>query len=248
MDLLQIAPNLYIDEQNSSFGNYNHNIIYDLLNSIVSEFAKCLEIEISLTTQCIIEYHPSLPMCCNTGILRTIFLNTKEDYWCQWIYQFSHEYCHHLINGNMLGEMKGLVWFEESICELASLYHLYCCHQRWNTSSNLLKTLYAPNIQDYLNDLLSMYPQLVSDTHHPGFLYDWLPILEQPILHRDYYNALAVRMYPLFVENPHLWKIILYLGDVCCWHSLEELFDHLSRQADDSYSDSLDHLKSLLLS
>ena len=63
-------------------------------------------------------------MCSNIGNDRIIYLHTRGDFWCQWIYQFAHEYCHHIINGTMTGELSGLMWFEESVCELASMYNL----------------------------------------------------------------------------------------------------------------------------
>ena len=53
-------------------------------------------------------------------------------------------------------------------------------------------------------------------------------------------------MLPLFLENTHLWKIILHFGDMRSWNSLEELFAYLRETADDSYSVSLDKLYNLL--
>ena len=41
--------------------------------------------------------------------------------------------------------------------------------------------------------------------------------------------------------------MILHIGDSRQWNSLEELFVHLERNADDSYSDSLIQLKNLLI-
>lgn len=55
-------------------------------------------------------------------------------------------------------------------------------------------------------------------------------------------------MFPLFVEHPYLWKIILHFGNTRQWRTLDELFAHLHSQADDSYALPLQKLNTLLLS
>ena len=54
-------------------------------------------------------------------------------------------------------------------------------------------------------------------------------------------------MFPLFVEHPYLWKIILHFGNTRQWRTLDELFAHLHSQADDSYALPLQKLNTLLL-
>lgn len=56
--------------------------------------------------------------------------------------------------------------------------------------------------------------------------------------HRDLYNAIAVLLFPLFLENPHLWKLIMHIGDIRVWQSLEDLLNHLQLKADDTYLES----------
>ena len=91
-----------------------------------------------------------MPLCVQKGGgEHIIFLNAKENYWCQWVYQFAHEYCHHLIDGTLTGEWSNLLWFEETICELSSLYNLnkmidYC------TTNGLPG--YSPSVQVYLDN------------------------------------------------------------------------------------------------
>ena len=46
-------------------------------------------------------------------------------------------------------------------------------------------------------------------------------------------------MYPLFVKNPDLWKLILNIGDIRSWTTLDDLFSYLEATADCSYSESL---------
>ena len=247
MSFIQFAPNLYI-ANDPSFGNYDRDIIHTLLASVDVNFSVYLEIPPFISRDCYIIYNPACPMCTDISIGHQIHLNTQENYWCQWIYQFAHEYCHHLINGKFTGEITGLTWFEESICELASMFQLSLFCSSWSQSHEEYQTHYAPSLRDYLDALLSKNLRLLSSASHPGWLQSWDSILSEPAYHRDYYNVIATKMFPLFVEHPYLWKIILHLGDTRQWKTLDELFAHLHSQADDSYTLPLQKLHDLLLS
>ena len=214
---VQIADNLFF-EDNESFGKYSRYIVYDILRSIDINFSECLGLESFSTCKCVIRHQPENPMCCQSGTDHYIYLSAHDNYWCKWVYQFAHEYCHHLINGKLSGEITGLIWFEESICELSSMFNLY-----------------------------KMYEQLLSQTLRGGWLNQWMPILSEPRYHRDYYNVIAARIFSLFCENPYLWKIILHFGDMRQWNSLESLFDHLIRNSHDEYSKTLLTLRDTLL-
>lgn len=243
----QIAPNLSISD-NPNFGNYYREIVHDLLLSVDTNFSSALNIPPFSTRNCIIEYRDEGPMCSNIAGVHFIFLHVTGNSFQQWLYQFSHEYCHHLINGKMTSSIYGLMWFEETVCDLASLYQLHTIYNQWSTHSNQIKKALSPTFREYLSLYLPEHKQLFSATHHPGFLSLWEQILFEPKYHRDHYNAIATKMFPLFVENPSLWKMILYFGDMRNWNSLSDLFEHLHQTADDSYSKSLSDLKKLLLS
>lgn len=247
MSFIQFAPNLYI-ANDPSFGNYDRDIIHTLLASVDANFSVYLEIPPFISRDCYIIYNPNRPMCTDIGIGHQIYLNIQENYWCQWIYQFAHEYCHHLINGKFTGETTGLTWFEESICELASMFQLSLFYSSWSQSHEEYQTHYAPSLRDYLDALLSENPRLLSSASHPGWLQSWDSTLSGPESHQDYYNVIATKMFPLFVEHPYLWKIILHLGDSRQWKTLDELFAHLHSKADDSYALPLQKLNDLLLS
>lgn len=239
----QFAPNLFISND-PSFCDYNREIVHHLITSVDIDFSICLGILPFKTCDCFIMYHPDHPMCCPSEKGHLIYLHAYQDYWCRWVYQFAHEYCHHFINGKLSREISGLTWFEETICELSSMFHLYRFYARWSKKQHP----YAPFVLDYLNDLLSKNPLLFSETLRPRFLSLWEQILSEPKYHRDHYNVIATKMFPLFVENPRLWKIILHFGDMRKWNSLPDLFEHLHQTADDSYSQSLSDLEKLLLS
>ena len=58
-----------------------------------------------------------------------MLLNTEETYWSQYAYQFAHEFCHILCGYDE--DYKGNQWFEEAICETASLFALRAMARAW---------------------------------------------------------------------------------------------------------------------
>ena len=107
----QIAPNMsFIDDE--LFGNYDKEIVFSLLKTVDIIFSNSMGVKPFSSSHCTISYNhfKTNPMCCDSCNGHYIFLYVKENYWCKWLYQFSHEYCHHLINGKMSGDLKGLKW------------------------------------------------------------------------------------------------------------------------------------------
>lgn len=240
---LLISENISFME-NPNFGTFDKDVVCSLISNVDVVFSKCLEIEPFSSKECVIMYNQDGPMCCNSSAGRIIFLATKENYWCQWIYQFAHEYCHHLIDGKMIPNFNGLFWFEETICELASLFHLNRMGEYCFQSPKL--THYAQSVALYLSDLLTKNNNLV-ESFRLTKLQPWKEQLQEKVYHRDLYNAIAVVMFPHFERNPHLWKIIRNFGDMKEWTSLEGLFTHLEEQATPDYIQSLKQLKTCLL-
>lgn len=190
--------------------------------------------------QCSVLPRKDEPMCVKAGEKHVIFLSTKDNYWCQWVYQFAHEYCHHLIDGSLSGEWSEMLWFEETICELSSLYNL---NRMIQFCANCGLQVYTPAVDDYLNKLLAKNKDSFCLNVDGGWYKQREVSLKEEPYQRELYNAIAVLIYPLFLENPCLWKIILHIGDIHSWTSLEDLFLHLEATADDSYSESLSRLK-----
>lgn len=188
------------------------------------------------TKHCLVVPSDVTPMCSNGGLIgHIISISAKDNYWCQWVYQFAHEYCHHLINGSLSGEWSTLLWFEETICQLSSLYNLrrmedYC--------RDIGLAVYAPCVHDYLDKLLAEGSKVFVRENKVGWFEKYASSLSKEGYQRGLYNAIAVQIFPLFIDNPNLWKIILHIGDIRSWDSLESLFVHLQERVDDSYKDS----------
>lgn len=226
------------------FGEFNFDIVCDLLRHVDIWLSEALGKEPFTSKRVAIAHGDDTPMCCKKDSMHVILLTTKEDYWCQWVYQFAHEYCHHLIDGGLTGEVDGLIWFEETVCALSSMFCLYRMtdYYRVHTNQNLRR--YHLSARGHLDALLKD-----EDVAVPLHLYVKrnLHLLEQPEYHRDIYKFVAGQMLPLFVECPSLWKIILHFGNMHDRQSVTLLFDHLKAEADTTYADALQRLRVLLL-
>lgn len=235
----QISTNIYVTED-PNFGEYNKEVVHRLLQQVQIDFSNWIGNEVFSTSNCLLSYQNEYPEIWNMGEMgHQIRLYVKEDDWWRWVYQFAHEYCHHLINGTMSGEITGLMWFEETICSLASICHL----------NRLIALCDVLRIDNHYKKIVAYYYNLSLGTAQSNcqeYLKLHMDELAEHVYHRGIYSNLSATMLPLFLENNHLWKIILHFGDMRSWNSLEELFAHLRETADDSYSVSLDKLYNLL--
>ena len=93
----------------------------------------------------------------NPGMLYdTIFLTSeKYTYWCQVIYQLSHELAHCLIYANNKSDEKKALWIEESICEAMAYYFLKYFADNWkNCELGKINPNYIIHIKEYLENVL----------------------------------------------------------------------------------------------
>ena len=89
-------------------------------------------------------------------------------YWCKVIYQVSHELTHLFMHANNPDGSKEACWFEEIVCEAASLFFLTYFYDHWHTPFHPVKRLSSENygyksaVAEYVNDELADY---VSDSN-----------------------------------------------------------------------------------
>lgn len=242
MRVYKISANLYV-AGDPNFGDFDKDIVFRLLQQVQIDFSNWIGTSVFLTSDCFIFYKDICPTIYSFGDNEHhIRLHVKGNDWWRWVYQFAHEYCHHLINGKMTGEISGLVWFEETICDLSAIFHL-------NRLIALCDVFQIDNLIQYKNYARAclVVNQGQAQDNCREYLKQHLNQLEEPVYHRDIYSNLSSTMFPLFEENNHLWKIISHFGDMRSWSSLEDLFVHLRNTADDSYSVSLNKLHDMLL-
>ncbi len=162
--------------------------------------------------------------------INTIYLNVSGRYWCQYIYQFSHEFCHCMNWGHVVQPMR---WFEESLCELASHFFLLKSYEKWKVDPPY------PNWKDYAENILNY--EISSKTDVSNFniieLFDSksaiLQSLEKDEYQRSLNKYLALELLPYFKDSPTLWHIVPKLTSLPNGNSFEEnllLLDKLSNQ------------------
>jgi len=148
-----------------------------------------------------------------------VHLTARNDRWYQYAYQFSHELCHILSNfdhkeGSGDSIATGNQWFEESLCETASLFTLKSLAVVWTSQPPARKWIgYAPVFAAYADRLLAE-----THRHLPAqqSVEQWYAenrslLRENPYL-REKNELVATALLPLFENNANLWQAIAYLN------------------------------------
>ena len=138
-------------------------------------------------------------------------LHTGKRLWAQHAFQFAHEFGHILANHDEYDHRNK--WFEESICEMASLFVLRRMAETWKTRPPY------PNWMDYSPALLEYAADRIRTAHLPPgkTLAKWYRENEAA-LYRNAYSrerntVVAVALLPLFEERPQHWEAITWLND-----------------------------------
>ena len=142
-----------------------------------------------------------------------VLLTARETYWCQYVYQFSHELCRILTHFDSYKKHKHK-WFEESLCELASLHVLRSLAEDWKVdppSEVFEASAFARNHQTYAEKVEKKYP-LPSKSDLSGWLNRNIDLLEHNSTCRDLNRVVAVSLLSNFRQNPALWRDCRWLN------------------------------------
>ena len=227
----------------NGFGDPDYQTVVRLLCLTEHVLEQCTGI--NSPKDVIIRYQERGPECRNDGDTRIILLSAHDNYYGQWVYQYAHEYMHHLIDGAMVENLSGLMWFEETLCEAASRFVLWRLGYSDLCAREGLSHAF-PTLLYYHDRCLSLDPLLKEEFRLNGSVEPWIPLLEQPCYHRSHYAVIADAMQPLFRTNCDLWHIAAGIGDSTQWRSLESLLSHLEKEFPE-VSESVTRLKSVLL-
>ncbi len=133
-------------------------------------------------------------------------LNTGETYWSQYGYQFAHEFCHILSQYDQDPHRHG--WFEESLCELASIFALRRMSESWKTQPPYPNWRnYASSLSRYADNLVQQ-GRLPDDQTFAMWFRSNLPALEEMATDRPRNRIVAVQLLPLFEREPESWQAI----------------------------------------
>ena len=153
-----------------------------------------------------------------------IFLSSTGLYYNQHIYQFAHELCHFMIPKEVCESYR---WLEESLCEAMSWYAMDRIYRsRDDRYLPQLRKLY-PNMPNYIKE---RQKERISLDGVPlsAFIRTNLAYLQKGPYNRPMNKAIAYELYPLFSEDPELWKIIPVFHTLTDNMSLPDGLRHLS--------------------
>ena len=156
-----------------------------------------------------------------------IRINAKVTLWSKCVYQFSHELCHVLANFDLSRQHKHK-WFEESICEMASLYVLKRLSVMWSTypPPTIVNAVhYAPSYATYVDDFAAKY-EVPSQVELGRWLTSNISAMEENSTIRDLNAIVSLSLLDFFLKESSLWKEIGYLNLWNC-HDDETFEDHL---------------------
>lgn len=208
---------LYMDFQLAPYETYSDDVVM-VLDSVKCLFSKYFTFVDSLSLS-VINNFPGKNGPETVRESHAVFLtvNAKDEngrpgrYWCQFIYQFSHELCHYMIANQVVQPMR---WFEETICELASQFFLLKSVERWTIQPPYPGWReYSQNILAYeLDHQMIDCPFSVSDLFDPSS--DILKSLEKNEYQRELNHTFAINLLPHFIDSPSLWQIVPYLSEL----------------------------------
>lgn len=146
-----------------------------------------------------------------------VYLSARDSRVYQYVYQFAHEYCHVLAHFDRKLHGDDIVreqqWFEESLCETASLYALQSLATRWCAEQR------GSPARDAGEQLAQYLQQLLAEPHRKlaagRSMADWFDQNQSSLRREPYLRELnelaAAQLLPLFEKEPAGWTALLHL-------------------------------------
>jgi len=137
-------------------------------------------------------------------------LNTGGHRWAQYGFQFGHEMCHVLCRSD--SRHRTHLWFEEALCETASLFVLRRMAETWDREPPYPNWRdYAPRLDDYATRRLAESPRPTEMSLAAWYARHRDELRERPT---DRANGLAIAaaLLPLFEAEPDRWAAIHWLN------------------------------------
>lgn len=140
-------------------------------------------------------------------------LNTGGKYWSQYSYQFSHEFCH-ILCGYKDADRSNL-WFEETICETASLFSLRAMSESWKRNPPYKNwQSFSPNLLNYAQERIEEHQLKLDDETSLKTFYNQHALhLRTNPTDRTKNTAMAIELLKLFEEQPEHWNAIQFLNN-----------------------------------
>ncbi|MBQ96756.1 MAG: hypothetical protein CMP30_02015 [Roseibacillus sp.] len=140
-------------------------------------------------------------------------LATEKTFWAQYAYQFAHEICHVLCGYD--NDYRGNLWFEETLCETASLYCLQSMSREWRTNPPYGNwRSYSPALFDYADNIRKGRKDYLEILHIglPAYYQKHAAHLSGNPTDRKKNGAMALAILTLLERNPGHWDAIRWLN------------------------------------
>ncbi len=139
-----------------------------------------------------------------------VWLDTQDLYWCQYTYQIAHEFCH--ILSGFDDDWKGNLWFEESLCETASLFVLRRLAQTWTKNPPFESwRAYAPRFSEYAEDIMSRRATITDARLAAFYQRNQAELVKNPV-NRDLNGAFSLSLLRLLEASPQSWEAVTWLN------------------------------------
>ncbi len=145
-----------------------------------------------------------------------IGLNVAGMFWAQFAFQFAHEFCHALAGHSndwqklWIKEPKANLWFEESMCETASLFALRAMGRQWATAPPYPNwRSFAPDLTTYAENRLQQARQSLTKPFAEWFASEEAS-LRSDAGQREKNLQIAAQLLPLFEAEPSGWEAVTY--------------------------------------
>ena len=140
-------------------------------------------------------------------------LDTHKTFWSQYAYQVAHEFGH-VHCGFQPGPTHNQ-WFEESVCETASLFCLRAMAKSWRTKPPYPHwASYAPSLGKYADDVIAKrtYKDEFTSKGLARFYRDHEAEFRANATERELNGAVALALLPYLEEKPSRWAAFRWLN------------------------------------
>lgn len=248
-----INQNFLLNPQ--AWGEADLSNVVNLLDNVISIFYSNLDTNL-ISGRPVLVAHSSLhkpprdyPEMIRFNGTSFIFLNTQDRLWSQYAYQFSHELCHYVVDTPFPPKCDKFGWFEEAICELASIFTLKRMALAWKHSPPYPNwTGYADSLNAYADNIINAGKESLTMPFD-----QWLSLnletLYQNRIDRSLNKIVAVQLLPIFNTYPKIWRAIHYLSsvNVNIEMSFEDYVFEWRKSLPNSLSDVFLHLADVLV-
>jgi hypothetical protein len=236
-NILSPKQHLDIRVQANAFGSASPADIEAVLHSAASELLRyCPHTQLAGID---VYYRPDHPEIDSKRTPRgriAMVLSARDTRWAQYSFQFAHEFCHALANyanssqQTIPDRSNTNLWFEESLCETASLFCLRAMSRTWQVSPPYPAfRAYAPWLSDYAQQRLALPEhRLPAGTSFAYWFHRHEPALRKDAGHRDWNTIIAAQLLPIFETEPAGWEAVTFLNRGSS-NGQESLSEHFTR-------------------